>query len=674
MYIKKYLILFTFAFIYFFSLAQNAANWWYFGGNSGLDFSSGSPVAIANGQLNTNEGCATISDNNGNLLFYTDGVTVYNSQHTAMPNGVGLMGCLSSTMSSIIVPFPGSTTQYYIFTTDCHENNMANGLRYSVVDMTLAGGLGDVIPATKNTLIQLAICEKVTAVKNASQTGYWIISHENNGNGFYAYQLTSAGFNMTPVVSNMGISVAANGAFNVVAGYLKTSHQGDKIAIAHTNIINSVNYGITEIFDFDNNTGNIANPISFVNGETNRAYGLEFSPNDRYLYVSCTNNGANTYQIDLQAGTSAAVIASITTIGNNNITVGALQLAPDGKIYQARLQSSSLNVINNPNLGGASCNFAAAAITLGATISRLGLPNFVQSITVPFFPNRHIFLCQGDTLYLTLPGTNIQANYSYSWTSANGFSSTAFQDTIENAQISDAGQYAFTMYDSGGNISFQDTINVSVYPSSSDTVSVSICSGQSYSLPDGTIVSSTGVYPLNYSNIYGCDSTITINLTVTPFVSSVSVNADTLTADQSGATYQWIECNQHSIPISGQNNQSFIPTQNGAYAVIITLGNCSDTSDCVTISTLDIDEVNVEGTLSIYPNPFSEKCTLSIDHFVTNANISLYNLHGQKVKEISQLSGQHIAFERNSLPNGMYFLQLIENDKIVAISKLILTE
>lgn len=281
----------------FFSFAQNAANWWYFGANAGLDFSSGSPVAVTNGQLNVVEGCAAISDINGNLLFYTDRTTVYNSQNTAMSNGTGLMGCslLSSTMGAIIVPAPTNTAQYYIFTTDCSENSMANGLRYSVVAMNLAGGLGDVVVASKNTLLQLAVCEKVTAVKNASQTGYWIITHEKNGNGFYAYQLTSTGLNMTPVISNIGVSVTANGALNVVAGYLKTSHQGNKIAIAHPYIPNSVDYGITEIFDFNNLTGNITNPISFVNGETNRAYGLEFSPNDRYLYVSCPYSGANTY-------------------------------------------------------------------------------------------------------------------------------------------------------------------------------------------------------------------------------------------------------------------------------------------------------------------------------------------------------------------------------------------
>ena len=96
---KQQIFFLTLSLVCFLSFSQNAANWWYFGQNAGLDFSSGSPVAVFNGQLKTSEGCATISDNNGNLLFYTDGVTAYNNQHTAMPNGNGLMGNSSMLVS-----------------------------------------------------------------------------------------------------------------------------------------------------------------------------------------------------------------------------------------------------------------------------------------------------------------------------------------------------------------------------------------------------------------------------------------------------------------------------------------------------------------------------------------------------------------------------------------------
>jgi hypothetical protein len=77
-----------------FGFSQGEANIWYFGQNAGLDFNGGSPVALTNGQLATDEGCATISDTNGQLLFYTDGITVYNKNHSIMANGTGLTGHL----------------------------------------------------------------------------------------------------------------------------------------------------------------------------------------------------------------------------------------------------------------------------------------------------------------------------------------------------------------------------------------------------------------------------------------------------------------------------------------------------------------------------------------------------------------------------------------------------
>ena len=87
---------------------------WYFGNYAGITFNSGSPVALTNGALITTEGVATISDNSGNLLFYTDGVTVYNRNHVTMTNGTGLFGDASSTQSAIIVQKPGFNNIYYL--------------------------------------------------------------------------------------------------------------------------------------------------------------------------------------------------------------------------------------------------------------------------------------------------------------------------------------------------------------------------------------------------------------------------------------------------------------------------------------------------------------------------------------------------------------------------------
>ena len=93
-------------------VAQNQGYVWYFGHGAGIDFDSGSPVPIIDGQLNTEEGCASISDENGDLLFYTDGTTVYNKSHSPMVNGTYLLGDSSATQSSIILKKPNSTIVY----------------------------------------------------------------------------------------------------------------------------------------------------------------------------------------------------------------------------------------------------------------------------------------------------------------------------------------------------------------------------------------------------------------------------------------------------------------------------------------------------------------------------------------------------------------------------------
>eukprot|EP01034_Spumella_vulgaris_P019444 gene19444-24857_t len=149
-------------------------NHWVFT-NLSMDFSNGDPVAgpspMNNGSL---ESSTTISDADGNLLFSSDGLTVWNRNHQVMPNGNGLMGNISATQSSLAVPFPGNPNRYYLFTSAAIENNYESGLRYSIIDMTLNGGLGDVLPNAKNILVRDDVGEKVSGTFHANGHDIWI--------------------------------------------------------------------------------------------------------------------------------------------------------------------------------------------------------------------------------------------------------------------------------------------------------------------------------------------------------------------------------------------------------------------------------------------------------------------------------------------------------------------
>ena len=351
--------------------AQHEADKWYFGVNAGLDFFNGSPVAVYGGAMVTNEGCATISDQTGNLLFYTDGVTVWNRMHQVMPNGTGLMGGISSTQSSICIPLPGSLTTYYLFTVD--EIGGPNGFRYSIVDMTLDGGNGDVDANNKNIAVLPNVTEKLTAMRESTTGNYRVAVHEWGTNNFYVYELTAAGLQPNPVISSTG-SIHNTSVIQNTYGEMKFSPCGDKVAAA-------ISYQDTvEIFDFDQVTGVISNPISLPLGY--HVYGIEYSRTGDFLYVSNYDPLGTLVQFDITSGNAATILAT-KTILSSTADIYALQIANDGKIYVTRSFSNYLGVIASPNVAGVACNYTDFGVDLdpqflGVT-SSLGLPAFIQS-------------------------------------------------------------------------------------------------------------------------------------------------------------------------------------------------------------------------------------------------------------------------------------------------------
>lgn len=373
--------------LFFFNLtfSQGEANIWYFGQNAGLDFNSGNPVPLLDGQINTQESCGSISDASGQLLFYTDGRSVWNRNHIVMPNGTGLLGHESASQSGTIVRKPGSNSLYYIFTTD--RENGPNGLRYTVIDMSLDGGMG-AVTSEKNVLVFATSMESVTVIKKPNDIDYWVVSHGWNNNNFYAYSLTASGLSTIPVTSSVGPIITGSN-FNA-AGNIKISPSATKL------VFTSVS-DIAQLYDFNPMTGVISNPIT-LSTETGELYGVEFSPDESRLYVA--NSFYRVYQYDL---TAANIPNSKTTIYNGTRVVGGLQMASNGKIYIAVYGYGQIGVINNPNVLGAGCDLQIDAIDLGGRISSLGLPSFNRS----FFDNsfRADNACLGSTTQFSLIST-----------------------------------------------------------------------------------------------------------------------------------------------------------------------------------------------------------------------------------------------------------------------------
>ncbi|MBT29423.1 MAG: hypothetical protein CMO01_07140 [Thalassobius sp.] len=350
--------------------AQSEANLWYFGKHAGIKFTADSLHILNESALNTEEGCASISDKDGNLLFYTNGVSVWNREHKVMPNGNALMGHPSSTQSGVIIPKPGgNNTIYYVFT--IAQQGRENGFRYSIVDMALSGGLGDV--TIKNYLLSTPVTEKITAVKHRDNQSIWVLSHEWQNDRFVAYKIDKEGVAKTPVESVIG-SIHTGSTTNT-QGYMKASPDGTQIALALEN------EHLTEIFDFDNETGKLSNCIKLRLKKDSYNYGIEFSSDGSLLYVSAAGTG-EVYQYNLQAGSEEKIMASAVKVGNtpDKTWIGALQIAPDGKIYFPIYNKHYLGAIEFPDSVGLACNYQNDAVFLEKGVAQLGLPTFTQSL------------------------------------------------------------------------------------------------------------------------------------------------------------------------------------------------------------------------------------------------------------------------------------------------------
>jgi len=340
---------------------------WHFGFGIRMKFDSNPPSIDFNTQIGASEGCSSICDGNGNLLFYSNGISIWNKNNDVMLNGNNLLGGWSSTQSSLIIPKPGFVDSYFVFTTD--EQGGTNGLNYSEVNMTLDGGKGAV--TSKNLSLYSPVCEKLTAAYHANDTNIWVVIHGLNDNNFYAYLVSDSGVSLTPVISSIGVAHLGGFANNNTAGFMKFSPNGEYLGLA-TSVSSDV-----EIFKFNKATGILSDCVNLGDSIWG-PYGIEFSPDNSKFYVAAFE----LYQFDLSVYIDSAVRMSETVIHPQNSITNEfftnLALGPDGKIYALHSSSNNglrLGVINAPNNAGAFCNFDSLAISDTHISSPFSLPN-----------------------------------------------------------------------------------------------------------------------------------------------------------------------------------------------------------------------------------------------------------------------------------------------------------
>jgi PKD repeat protein len=636
--------------------SQLETSQWYFGNYAALSFSTGVPIFVNSNSVLALSSCggASQADASGSTLFFTDGVTIWNKNNGVMQNGVvGATWNRGSSQAALV--FPKSNSKYYVVL--ANKNGASPFLspqftNYALVDMAANNGLGAVISASQTVSPPgVLMSTKLAGARHCNGRDYWLLAHETHTNivsagtntlggskNFHAYRVTSDSIYKTPVISTVGSAMlieSLSGVGNVGYGIIKFSPNGRKVCCTYPN-------RTVEIFDFDNSTGIVSNPIqlesisspTLINIYGPYAFGVEFSPDGNKLYVTYLNAHPALCQYNLDAGSPAAIIASKTIIRADTLwkvdpltntessSIAGLQLALDGKIYVAEPGLSSLGVISNPNALGSLCNYAPTTVQLG-TVSvsaqnpiwancNQGLPNFISNYfeQKPSIPALGASITCGAASF-TSPNLSAFAGYSVTslqWSFGDPLSGTANTSTLSNPthQFSANGVYTVSLilnYKCGAD-TLKMPVSISGLPSISVTAKPKICKGENLNLQ----LSGASSYSLNTTAL-ASPSTV-----VQPSVSSV-------------------------YTITGKDNSSTCTSKKTVSVTVLA---------CTSIAERSGDKES----MVVYPNPGAGAYTIDIRK---ESSISVTDLSGREVYRATLQSGTH-KLDLSACENGLYLL------------------
>jgi len=400
----------------------------------------------------------------------------------------------------------------------------------------------------------------------------------------------------------------------------------------------------------------ISNTTSFLNENVCDSFiapnGQLYTTSGQYVVSIPNSVGCDSIiTINLSVGTGVSSSSTINETGCSSYT------APDGQVYT----SSGQYIAVIPN--AVHCDSTITInLVLTNTSSTIAINETNCSYTAP---DGQVYTSSGQyiatisntvgcdsiiTINLTLPSSTSVLNDS---TCASFYIAPDLQWYFAT------GQYTVIIPNAVGCDSII-TLNLTFNQNSSDIINEISCA--SYTAPDGQIHTTSGQYTATIPNTTGCDSTITINLTIDNLPSdSIIQLGTTLTTFSSGMNYQWLDCNNGNSPINGATNQSFTPVVNGDYAVQITNGSCSTTSNCTNVVMLNLDDLSNTLNIKVYPNPTNSILYLKKES-IKEFKLKLRNQFGQLL--ISQFFSESVKeINLSYLPAGLYYLSITNNEK-----------
>ncbi|MCX6140680.1 MAG: hypothetical protein NTX15_07635, partial [Candidatus Kapabacteria bacterium] len=613
----------------FSAFGQPLSTWnWYFGQRAGVTFRNGSIESISDGQLNTSEGCATVSDPiTGELLFYTDGVTVWNRLHDVMPNGSELFGDQSTSQSALVVPAPGRPWIFYVFNpapvTSSSIGSRCLCLCYSIVDMRADAGFGDVVK--KNEVLLNDVTEHVTATADCKGDGWWIVVRSRSTRHFFSLHLTR------DVLSTIPVSSDAGNPTLVVreAGQMHISPDSRQLVITST-------AGSSQLYDFDSQTGKVTNGINLFRSESlGSHYGAAFSPDSKKLYISVANETSNAqtriYQFSIDSKKSDVIVNSKFVLGEMSGVYNwtPMQLASDGHVYIGRPGQPWLAMISSPNEDTSLAMLRDTAIRLTGTC-RYGLPNMIGSSLIE--PGLRFTACSLPRAAFTDPrdlcaGTctgmrdaSTGAIDTWEWIFEGGSPASSIERQPQVVCYDAPGKHVIRLVVSNGYGT--DTANGTITVLPTPTVTVDsvpeICprtriqlqarGASTYLWSPTVLVSdptrpdpfieprSTTRYTVVGTNPLGCKDTATILVRVTDMTASgdatICAGASVQLFARGADRYSWFPTTGLSDPTASSPVAS--PSATTAYVVTMQLGACR-ILDTVLITVIDSFSVKIIG-------------------------------------------------------------------------------
>lgn len=548
------ILLFIFIFFSFHVYSQNERKIWHFGPQStGMLFDVNNNITIANIFYTpfTNCGATMVTHPvNGNLMFYTDGKVVIDTNHDPMPNGSGLNGGNATHSSGLAVPDPSDCNKYFVFTiTTATESFTTGNLYYSKVDLNLPGNgtmsspLGDVITGQKNILLTNNVAEALQAVPKTNSHDYWLIGANNSNSSLNLYLVNATGVNFVSTFP-IGIPMEDMQAmkYSSVSGklFVGSFRESDPCLLIDFNAATGIFSNVQQI------------PGTPFGTSLNTFAGIvdaEWSVDGTKLYiskfrqVSPNPGGGKLYQYDLNLPLNAPQLIYNVSSSNNGHNSKGLRRGPDNKIYYCYNNSFNgdifLGVINDPDLPGMSCNFVNNQV------------NFITSYgfgaLLPLFPEYPNSLPSLEDSIINYSDNVCSPGFD----TLNINLSSILSDN-ENDNIS------FTLLPgTAGNISVSgNTIDYSaVNGITSDTITVSYCDDYCFALCDTfriilSISSSGNGFSLN----------------LPPVMDACEGEIVSLDAGISGAVYNWS---------TGEITQQINVSVSGNYFVEVTSNGCN---------------------------------------------------------------------------------------------------